>query len=105
MKQLIDYPTDRMSSLQGYLGKRVTPKQIIERFGPGIKTLCDKTNYEWIFEVDGKHWTVYDYKTSIGEDTPYDWHIGGEYTDGLGAFIVRFLEEIGAYQKVGIRDE
>ena len=101
MKQLIDYPTTRMSSLQGYLGKRVTPNQIIKRFGPGVGS-GDKTNYEWIFEIDGKHWTVYDYKTNIDQDTPYDWHIGGEDTDGIGAFIIRFLEEVGAY--VGLKD-
>jgi hypothetical protein len=83
------------TNLQGYLGVKVTPEALTKRFGKARAFGCSKTNYEWVFVSDRDEvFTVYDYKSNIGPNTPYDWHIGAKSNRNVDAFRRWLLAEL-----------
>lgn len=89
MKFKIDHTAGAGTSLQGYLNY-TTLESLIKAFGEPQRwdDESDKVTTEWtiIFE-DGVVATIYDWKRyqlgAPGMTEPYDWHIGGNYTDAV----------------------
>lgn len=91
------------TSFIGYLGATIfTARKIEAVFGLGATKDCEKVRFQWTFCDDkGRPFTLYDYRSSIGRDTPYNWHLGGHYEDNfrsLHAFRNWLLNQLGQQQ-------
>lgn len=74
--------TTKSISGTSFFGSEInaTPNEMIEIFGEPDFTNGDKTNMEWIRELNGKDiFTIYDWKNYGGilDNQLVDWHIGG----------------------------
>ena len=74
--------------LQGHMPDGTTYRQIVAAFGePSLDGGCDKVDAQWAGTVNGKVFSIYNYKTGpaylgseggcVGGLTGGDWHIGG----------------------------
>lgn len=69
------------TSLQGYLPKGTTYKEIVRVFGePQEKGKgISKNQVKWIGAINGLIFTIYDWKAKVSPEHNADWHIGGKY--------------------------
>lgn len=86
INRLYDTRKEIGSSLQGYI--TTTLERLIYLFGEPDEG-SDKTNAEWILDIDGTIVTIYDYKQSEAPTGKYDWHIGG--------FSPKAVEKLGEF--------
>lgn len=73
------------TSLRGYI-KPTTRRQLEQVFGSPIEYEDgDKVTTEWVFTIEGKIATVYDWKRyeegAPELDEPYEWHVGGHNSE------------------------
>jgi hypothetical protein len=88
---LRDIPSRANTSLQGYMPEYTTYPMIVEVFGEPIRDAGDKSDKEWVGIINGKIFTIYNYKTGSayfgpgsGDGTDLrgsDWHVGGPDRD------------------------
>lgn len=82
-----NYKDSNMTSCLGYCKDGVTLEDLSVVFGEPIIVDADesdgKTKVEWIGKIEGKVFTIYDYKNSkpIDQLSGSDFHIGGKSKD------------------------
>lgn len=66
---------------KGYLPEGTAYADLVRVFGePQLKSSLDgKIKAEWIGEVNGLVFTIYDYKSKVDPKDNTDWHIGGRH--------------------------
>ena len=68
------------TGLQGYLPEGTRYEDIVQVFGnPQCgKSLDGKIKAEWVGQINGLVFTIYDYKSQLEPERNTDWHIGGK---------------------------
>ena len=68
------------TGLQGYLPEGTRYEDIVRVFGdPQFgKSPDGKIKVEWVGQINGLVFTIYDYKSQVDPDKNTDWHIGGK---------------------------
>ena len=81
------------TGLQGYLPEGTRYEDVIRVFGnPQFgKSPDGKIKVEWVGQINGLVFTIYDYKSRLEPERNTDWHIGGKIKFAADLVVMYFL--------------
>ena len=81
------------TGLQGYLPEGTRYEDIVRVFGePQFgKSPDGKIKAEWVGQINGLVFTIYDYKSRLEPEQNTDWHIGGKIKFAADFVVMYFM--------------
>ena len=81
------------TGLQGYLPEGTRYEDIVRVFGEPqfYKSPDGKIKVEWVGQINGLVFTIYDYKSRLEPERNTDWHIGGKIKFAADLVVMYFM--------------